>query len=279
MMLKKAHAGLGVLLLIVFWFLIHPSSQKPITTLLRPPTALASTEQSFLENEAGITAYAQLPIQIEFFYIRGLFHTIEYETADYLIGSLDIPQYGVLDAPHIYVHQSGWVVAYYLNTEPASKALDWKNYTPGEDIATKLQIAIETVTDALQTVAPTIDYYDFRYPDATHLMVIMESADTDGNGSNPYQINLPQSYTYYEYSWLLGTFLSWYTSGSLHLDGQQIARQEVGYGDPAPANSFGYYSAAQMAPNVFHTITVEAVGATFSAYAVGGLALVYQENP
>lgn len=277
-MSKKAQTGLGVLLLCLFLLLVYPPQRESTATPLTPPIALAITQQSFLENEAGIAAYTQLPIQIEFFYIRNFFHTVEYETTDYIIGSLDIPDYGITDAPHVYIHQSGWVVAYYLNTEPVSKALDWKGYTPGEAITTKLQVAIETVSDALQTAPPAIDYYDFRYPDATHLMYIMESADTDDSGTNTYQINLPQSYIYYEYSWLLGTFLNWYTSGSLYLDGQQIARQEAGYGDPYLPNDFGYYAAAQMVPNVFHTITVEASGETFSAYAVGGLALVYQEN-
>jgi hypothetical protein len=47
-----------------------------------------------------------------------------------------------------------------------------------------------------------VTYYDFRYPNATHLMLIVEWVY---NGTDSFEINIPGSFAYYERSWSLGT--------------------------------------------------------------------------
>ena len=68
----------------------------------------------FPQDEAGISAYFKSASPIALADVRGVFRVIEVETADYIIGSVPVPDYrGEYDA-HVYVHREGWFVAYYL---------------------------------------------------------------------------------------------------------------------------------------------------------------------
>ena len=98
----------------------------------------------------------------------------------------------------VYVHRDGWFLAYYLTADPVAKIFDWKKLQVG-DIRHHLEAVLADVADARRAQLSTCHFYDFRYPNATHMMLIAE--DTD-NG-NEFQVNLPGSYIYYERSWSL----------------------------------------------------------------------------
>ena len=83
---------------------------------------------SFLDDEAGIAAYTQTPGSIDLSVVRDEFRTIERETAEYIIGSVGIPDYSEDHDPHVYVHTDGWVLAYYLAAEQASYIIDLRHY-------------------------------------------------------------------------------------------------------------------------------------------------------
>ncbi len=85
---------------------------------------------AYLDQEAGISAYYKSPDAITLSQVRGQFRTIETETADYIIGSVAVPNYPEenFDA-HVYVHTTGWILAYYLRVDPVSKILDVRGKT------------------------------------------------------------------------------------------------------------------------------------------------------
>ena len=98
-------------------------------------------------------------------------------------------------------------------------------------------------------------YYDFRYPNANRLMLIAETWE-DGND---FTVKLPSSFVYYERSWgLFGT--DWW-GGNWVLDGMEVGRVCSG------CTGQGALTAAQLLPDITHTIAVN---------HHGGLALIYR---
>lgn len=153
-----------------------------------------SEVRAMLSEEAGISAYKQTSGGINLNDVRGLFRTIETETSNYIIGSIQVPNYVEHFDVHVYVHVDGWILAYYLNDEITSKIID----TVAETIATtKLETALSTVAAAVGEPTTGMKYYDFRYPNATNILLIAEN-DDDGKD---FTITLPSEYAYYERSW------------------------------------------------------------------------------
>jgi len=116
-------------LLIGLW-LSHSSKQANAITALalqfspfaeaREPALSASA--SFLVEEAGITAHANLSQTIRLNYVQSAFRTIEVQSEDYLIGSVPVPDYPIEYDAHAYVHctrTAGWSPTTRLLTRPA----------------------------------------------------------------------------------------------------------------------------------------------------------------
>jgi hypothetical protein len=219
------------------------------------PQAVAN----FLDDEAGISAYFSTTAPIDLALVRPAFRTIEAQTPDYIIGSVAIADNPQSEDVHVYVHKDGWLLAYYLKTEPIGKMFDWRHYISGT-VATKLDKALATVAGLIGVTSFTPTYYDFLYPNANRLTLIAQ----DTNSGNQFQVNLPSSFTYYQRSW---SFANIDCGGSWNLDGVQIYRANT-------ANELvqGTLSPAQLTANTFHTVTL----LRDCSRVWGGLALVYR---
>ncbi|MEA3310023.1 MAG: hypothetical protein U9Q70_11020, partial [Chloroflexota bacterium] len=176
-------AGIVVVLLAAFGLVSArntSSNTDNVLDLQSPPfvdVARAETlsAMSVITKEAGIAAYTQISGAIDLSTVRGEFRTIERETDDYIIGSVGIPDYSEDHDPHVYVHTDGWVLGYYLASEPASSIMDLRHYD-GVDIGTtKLEDAIYEILSAIGVVSFDATFYDFRYPNATNIMLIAEA--------------------------------------------------------------------------------------------------------
>lgn len=212
---------------------------------------------AYLDQEAGISAYYKSPDAITLSQVRGAFRTIETETADYIIGSVAVPNYPEekYDA-HVYVHTTGWILAYYLRPDPVSKIIDLRGQTIN---TTKLKSVVSAVASAAGAPFTDVTYYDFRYPNATNMLFVAE------NPSNGYDftIQLPSSYGYFERGWAvitLGGYYAYFT-----LDGANLY-----YNSNAPSGGmwFGTISASQLLPDTPHTITVDDYGVLVIVYRV-----------
>ena len=118
----------------------HPLKAPPFLSVAyaqdaAPEAALAS----IFDNEAGIAAYFQSPSAISLASVAPLYRTIETQTAQYIIGSMAVPEYPEAEDVHLYVHANGWVMAYYLKADPVGKIFDWQQYTGGTTIPTRLR--------------------------------------------------------------------------------------------------------------------------------------------
>jgi len=216
-----------------------------------------------IQNEAGISAYFQSTTPVTISSVRSVFRTIEIETADYILGSVDLANYPENHAPHVYVHKDGWFLAYYLNTDPVAKAIDLNSYTSSGDtvISTKLENVLAIVAGSAGVGIPSITHYDFRYPNATTMMIVTER--DQGGGNDYFTLNIPSSFGVAERSWALNCPGS--SVGSITLNGGTLYSGGCDH-------VFGAISAAQMPPSTTHTVVIDN-----DSNDVGGIALVYTE--
>jgi hypothetical protein len=161
--------------------------------MLVKPAFAQSGDASFLEQEAGISAYANLGQSINLNEAKKTFRTIEKQTEEYVIGSVSLPDYPVSEDVHLYVRQDGWIFAYYMNTESTSKIIDWLGYSPGK-IPTKLELGLQTVSNSLGLSVNDVKYYHFKYPDTNRLVIAIKS---DGI----FKLTVPSSLLVYSRSW------------------------------------------------------------------------------
>lgn len=174
----------------------QPGEQGMLALLAPAPVTYAaqSDVMSMLSEEAGMSAYVNMSMTVDLESAENVFRTIEDETEKYVIGSVLVEGYLESDEAHVFVSSDGWFVAYYPVSDPAAKIIDWRAYGQSrETIPTKLEKVLEVVVAGMvgrASVPPS--HYDFRYPDATELMFIVDY--------DSFTIQLPASFTFYEIS-------------------------------------------------------------------------------
>ena len=288
-------AGAVVVLLAAFGLVSKPGTPAcadNVFSLQSPPfVGIASAQEvsgaSIIEDEAGISAYFQASTSINLDDVRDVFRTIEDETNDYIIGSVPVANdpetYPESDDVHVYVHTDGWILAYYLAEDPASKIFDWRAYHDGgrTNITTKLENTIMAVADAAGVPFSSATYYDFRYPNATHLMLIVEWAT---GTTDSFEVELPGSFTYYERSWSLGNnnsycyyhYHNYYCAARYKVNGEEIQYHSSEDSTGWQQTSVGTLTVSQLPPNQNNLIEVWANLCVSGCYGYGGLALVYR---
>jgi hypothetical protein len=219
-------------------------------TLTRPiflQSARASMNQEIayrLDEEAGISAWIDSGFPINLATAASAFKVIEDQTSEYIIGSVDLPNYVDRYNAHAYVHVDGYILAYYPRQEPASIMIRAKE----QDItSTNLATIISIVASASGVPTSIINYYDFRYPNAKNILVV---AETDN-----FTINIPSSFAYYERGFAIGGYHS-----AFNLDGTVLP---IIYGANVYGSTYAAYgtiSAAQLTPDITHNITIAGIG-------------------
>ncbi|MCW5851592.1 MAG: hypothetical protein KIT87_16080 [Anaerolineae bacterium] len=232
---------------------------------LAPPAFLetayaqASGVAAQLDQEAGISAYVRIANGITLSRVRGQFRTTELDTSDYILGSVAVPGYPEHYDVHVYVHRTGWMLAYYPQGVPVSKIVDVVGQTLSP---TKLEKVLGLLADAAGVALPSVTYYHFEYPNATHMMLVGED---EANG-NDFTIQLPSSYSYFEQSWaarriwnnFYGVLTGWFS-----LDG--ATNPNTVY-DERNTGIYGRINPSQMPTETTHTITVQNYGVLVIVY-------------
>ena len=260
--------GLALLCLTVLQLLVwrfYPSTQAavaPTSILLQAPSfvSIAKAQDAAIAatigEEAGISAWYQAPSPINLGAIRSQYRTIERETADYILGSVPLAGYDESEDVHVYIHKDGWILVYYLAAEASGKIFDWQAYesSNGTTITTKLENTIAVILGAVGIPFTMATYYDFRYPNATHMMIIAEN--NSGLNEN-FTVILPSTFSYFERSW----FIAYY--GNIYLNGTRL-------GNASNENAQGTLLATQLPSSTSHKIDVN--------QGYGGLILIYREQ-
>lgn len=149
---------------------------------------------SIFQDEAGSAAYCKNSNGIQLSTVAGLYQVIEnlqtYETDGYIIGRMNIPELSELWEPRIYIDTSGLAIAFYPQDWRLGSMLRTYEYD-GSTFPFVLDWALQYL--AARAVIPTgcISYYDFRYPNATHMAIIGE------DDSSTFEVQVPNTYQLY----------------------------------------------------------------------------------
>jgi hypothetical protein len=241
----------------------HPTNQGKMR-LLHPPFLISAQAASTsviadrLDDEAGISAYFETTDPINLDNAEDAYRVVEAKTSDYIIGSVPVPGYPEFYDPHVFVHKDGWILAYYLKEVSVAKIIDILSATVS---TTNLHTVVSEMASAAGVPFTSVNYYDFRYPNATHILMVGEN---DSSGTS-FTITLPSSYGYYERGWAR----DYYGSNSIKLNGVGLPRSYY-YGSPYFL-SFGVITASQLLPDTEHTVEITTSG------SYGVLIIVYRE--
>ena len=211
---------------------------------------------SFLQEEAGISAYVNVGESINIEEVTSAFKSIETVNDAYIIGEIDIAGLPEDADPHAYVHENGWIVSYYSKNAPASKIVQWNEYN-GETIITTLEDAIHAICLAIKvpfsTIKDDIEYYDFEYPNANRMMIIIETISGYGDQSDSFNLTIPSECWLYESSWShYSGSSSVYAYSRVGIDGStfnEIEGSKGGY-------TYGTFAPQQMELGISHTLFV-----------------------
>lgn len=221
----------------------------------------------FPQDEAGMSAYFRAPFPITLATVRPVFRTVEYEDSNYIIGSVAVPDYPESEDVHVYVHRDGWFLAYYLAGDSSGKIIDWRLYHNSNNLSTKLESALSVVALPVGVTPSGVNFYDFRYPNANRLLFVADWFYTSNASSDPFQVNLPIDFSYFERSWsIAGTDIA-----RLSLNGQ-----EIGFTNCAWCTAQGTLTPLQLPPSQNHTFLVRYGGCCLGRYVYGGLVLIYR---
>ncbi len=156
--------------------------------LVRP--AIAQQTGTFLDQEAGMSAYVDVGAAIDLNNARNAFRIVEQETAEWLIGSVPVPGYPEAEDAHVFVHQSGWIVSYYERGSPVGRTVHWNSHPIlGSH---KLVQALNQVANSAGISVARNSFFNFEFPNATEWLLIID----DDN----FSVNIPGQFTLFERS-------------------------------------------------------------------------------
>ena len=225
----------------------------------------ASAAVDFPADEAGIAAYVKASTSIDLNDTKSAFASIERETADYIIGTVALTYHSEQEYPHVYVSTDGWIVAYYPDDRPSSWIFPWADYAGGALSSTTLSKAVGTVATAFGGTTNGLKYYDFRYPDATKMIIITESITS---GTNFFKVTIPTTFSTYAVDWSHYNYHpTTYDYSRLYLNGVQVSYIQT------TAINYGSFI-GQFDNGIEHTVEVTAES---SATSRVGLVLEYAE--
>lgn len=229
--------------------------------LARPAFAQAVGVPSFPEDEAGISAYVNVGQNIDLKQAKTAFVGLIDEGSDYVIGTVMIEGLPEETYPHVYVSQSGWVLAYYTKNAPSSLIMQWYVYEGGPITTTTLRDAIFNTCVAIRVdfskIVDKVGYYHFQCPEATKVLLVADLNPEDSRGDF-FTYMIPLNVTLFEASW------SHYIYGGLaderpaYIDEKVIDRgwRYVPTKDK-PHLKYAKCESAYIVPGAVHTVRVE----------------------
>lgn len=161
-------------------------------------TGVASASIDLIEDRAGISAYVKAKPSINLNDAKSAFATIHQESPTHIIGTVAVNLHSEEQYPHVLVNTDGLIIAYYPNERPTSWIFPWADYKGGIISSTTLSEAVEIVATEVGGYTNGMKYYDFRYPDASEMMLITESVDS---GTNYFNVEIPINLPIYAVDW------------------------------------------------------------------------------
>ncbi|MBP1464368.1 hypothetical protein EYB53_001485 [Candidatus Chloroploca sp. M-50] len=219
-----------------------------------------------IQREAGLALYVKAPTTINLTNssLRGLFRTIEDATDTYIRGSISpLNDYAEYADAKAFIHSDGWIVVYDPKEKPASASVDWRNYSGGTSVGTKLELVLQRIAGVTGANAQSANYYHFQFPNATKLMLIGDY----GQGSDEFTVTLSDQFIYDQISWNL-SHVSGCCSNTFRLNGTVISTIDNRFNP----EDWGTLTTGQLALGTPQTFSI----GTTTGSAV--LVLIYRES-
>lgn len=218
-----------------------------------------------LSDVAGIAAYTTIgPVELET--VKPAFQMIEYQTADLVVGTLDLPAYETNYDPLVLVTSGGDIVAFYTNADSAAKLVDVISKNLDE---TLLENAVNAVAAVAGVVPTAIAYYDFGNPAADKMLLVAEY-EPDGNA---FTLQFESGNTYAEKSYAFyRTYAPSFSLDNDEIDQVDFVEANADYiGEGYYGTIYGRFTAINFDPEYLNTFAVEAG----DHLGFGALAILY----
>jgi len=174
----------------------------PAQTSLQLPTGFPA----FPAQSAGISAYIKIdqPVRITEALTKAFYRVIDV-SASHILGTVQVSHFAGNVYPHVYIDTEGWFVAFFLATEPTALLIHWLGDTnnPSTTIKTTLETALETVAKVARITLPKPSFYDFRFPEANKMLILLSVLPHEG--TKAMYVKIPSAYklflaSYYFYA-------------------------------------------------------------------------------
>jgi hypothetical protein len=168
--------GLGVTVIGVLTILLLAQAANADTPLAPPAVGAAFPAQT-----AGISAYAKIDQPLDLEKTKVAFRDFVSVGANFLVGVVEVPNFGRNTRVHVYVDDQGWVVAFLPKGEPTAGMMQWLPADINQPVIASitgnvLLDAIRTTTGASGiSFLPAVGYYHFGYPEATELTLFVRT--------------------------------------------------------------------------------------------------------
>jgi hypothetical protein len=238
----------------------------------------AASATTFPVDEAGIAAYVNVSDTIDLdeamINLQSVItEVVELNTTYFIVNVTNDDNQNT----HLYVGADGWVIPYYLNTEPVSRVVRW-NITSDQDPTpqnvtnmTTLEEVISKTCDAIgvdyETIESEIKFYDFKHPDANRMTIVVDMLN--GGGTNTFYMTIPSEVTLNEstYShYMRNTATRW---SQIAVDETSVSYRHIYDGERTWYDSYG------LTLDVKHTIKLQNQDSYVPVSGVGWV-LVYQ---
>ncbi|MEM2386161.1 MAG: hypothetical protein QXO67_04180 [Candidatus Bathyarchaeia archaeon] len=97
------------------------------------PLAAPEGALAFPKHVAGISAWVKLEQTIKIDEtLSKIFYRIKDVSESHIVGTVEVSDYVKKSYPHVYVDIQGWVIAFFLNSEPTASIIKWSGdaYNP-----------------------------------------------------------------------------------------------------------------------------------------------------
>jgi hypothetical protein len=139
-----------------------------------------------------------------------------------------------------------------MNSDPNAKLIDIRNRTV---VNTTLKSVVATIAGLAGVPFSCVIYYDFRFPDATNLIIVGED-NVDGKN---FTVNIPSDFGYFERGWAALKSTSCGGAGasfSLNNTALTPTWSDSSSSTGQNGSAFGSISSSQLIPNTTYTFAL-----------------------
>jgi hypothetical protein len=255
--------------------------QSPAFLKSAHAAGLAQADFEFILDEAGITAYTNLNQELDLTILEARFRTIRQQTDEFILGIITAPGYEKLSEfdenvdVQVFLHRDGWIVAYLSRWQTAAEIFDWVNYEKQRLTGTLIENVVRQLALDIGVNDFNVGYYDFRYPEATQIMLVAERVDYE-QPEGSFEITIPRELTTYETSWSHAGFDTAYVSATTCKLNDKLLGAAISSRDKWLILTDQIIK-SQLLPGTTHRLFVGGTSSTLKTLSYCGLAIVYKE--